>query len=180
LSEIILETFLDIINKDKNLSSIKEKKENGSIIEILGLPSAQSLSIRLGNTIEDCFKEFSIRMGAEIISDTILDNRQADSYFEFDDCSYYFEIKNNVNLDTEKTKAVIEKITEAKKIVDVSGCVSFRSKNKDGLKRFAKPSLREHLYGYNDYFNIFEENLTDKEYKIIIDCIREIFIKGTK
>jgi len=115
-------------------------------------------------------------MGSDIISETILD-RQADLYFEYEGTEYYFECKNNVNLDTEKSPDVVNKLTRMITEVDIVGCVSFRADTKEQLSKWAKPDLKPYLYGYNDFFAIFDDDLKPQEYKQILSCIGNIYIK---
>ncbi len=178
MSEEIKETFIEVIESDENLATpVDRKKMTGSMIEILPIPSAQSFCIKLGNTIEKCFNEYIVRMGVEIISDTMLDNRQADLYFEYNDDLYYFESKNNVNLDSEKSPAVSGKIFQMEKEVDIVGCLSFRAATKKELSKWASGKLVSYLYGYNDFFEIFEDKLEKNEYNEILNCIGNVYKK---
>lgn len=172
----IKEIFIKTIKNDKRLISLQNEKNTGSFTEILNIPSSQSFVIRLGNTIEDCFKNY-VKEKATIVSKTI-NASQADLYFLYNDLTYYFEVKNNVNLDTEKTKDVESKLFKALEKVNVVGCLSFRSATKEELKRFSKPALYKFLYGYNDFFKIFKEELSKEDFEEIIDTIKNIYIKN--
>lgn len=57
----IKDIFIKTIKNDKRLISLQNEKNTGSFIEILNIPSNQSFVIRLGNTIEDCFKKLRKR-----------------------------------------------------------------------------------------------------------------------
>lgn len=172
----IKEIFTQTIKGDKNLVN-KKHKESGSFLEILGIPSSQSLTIKLGNTIEKCFKNYITDKGAKVLFLT-KHGRQLDLHFSFGGTTYYFEIKNNVNLDTEKTKAVINKLEQMKDIAEIRGVLSFRASSKKELEKFAKPSLRSYLFGYNDFFSIFGENLTNENFDDILKTIKNIFLES--
>lgn len=97
--------------------------------------------------------------------------RQADLYFKYNNKKYYFEIKNNVNLDTEKTKEVKEKLDLAE--TDVKGILTFRFDKKENC--FIKKTFYNYIFGYNDFFSIFNENLTKEEFNSIIALLRNKF-----
>jgi hypothetical protein len=171
----IKDVFIKTIKNDKRLISLQNDKNTGSFIEILNIPSSQSFVIRLGNTIEDCFKNY-VKEKATIVSETINSN-QADLYFLYNDLTYYFEVKNNVNLDTEKTKDVENKLFKALEKVNVVGCLSFRSATKEELNKFSKSALHKYLYGYNDFFKIFNEYLSKEDFEEIINTIKDVYVK---
>lgn len=97
--------------------------------------------------------------------------RQADLYFKYNNKKYYFEIKNNVNLDTEKTKEVKEKLDLAE--TDVKGILTFRFDKKENC--FIKKTFYNYIFGYNDFFSIFNKNLTKEEFNSIIALLRNKF-----
>ena len=178
MSQMILNTFIETIESDKKLVA-KEPKLSGSMVEIIMvIQSSQSLNIRLGNTIECCFNNYIRRKGAEIVSSKMFKDKQADLYFSYNGKTYYFESKNNVNLDTEKSLATANKIAEMSKKVDTSGCVSFRASSKQELCKWAKNELKPYLFGYNDFFAIFEDSLEKDEYEKILEIIRKIYPKA--
>ena len=158
--------------KEYNFKS-KTQKQTGSMVELLYPNSLQSFCIKVGNCIELCFKNY-IKSKQLLLSEKISINgieRQADLYFKYNNKKYYFEIKNNVNLDTEKTKEVKEKLDLAK--TDVKGVLTFRFDKKENC--FIKKTFYNYIFGYNDFFSIFNENLTKEEFNSIIALLRNKF-----
>lgn len=148
----------------------KRTKLSGSMVELLYPNSLQSFAIQMGNCIEKCFKNYILSKKISL-QDTIEINnetRQADLYFKLNEKTYYFEIKNNINLDTEKTKEVLEKIECAN--VDVKGVLTFRFDTEKNS--FIKKSFSSYVFGYNDFFKMFDEKIDKEEYKNIICLLK--------
>jgi len=171
---MIKEIFINTIRGDISLKKEQSKKETGSFAELLGFPSVQSFSIKLGNTIESCFRNYVLSKGI-VLSKGSLGGHQIDLLFEYEDTKYYFEIKNNVNLDTEKSIAVVKKITDMWKYADISACLSFRKATNEEFSRFSKPILQPYIYGYNDFFDIFGDYLPEADFNEIIEEILAVF-----
>ena len=176
-SNKIREIFEEIIKNDTNLVKKQSIKETGSFSEILPIVSSQSFLIKLGNTVEKCFQVYIKEINGETIN-SVINGSQADLYFIKNKVKYYFEIKNNVNLDTEKTTSVVNKINLALPLVNIAGCLSFRNDRKEKLFKFCKPKLKDYIYGYNDFFNLFEDELDEKDFSIILNTISSILKKG--
>jgi hypothetical protein len=173
-SNKIREIFEEVIKNDINLVKKQAIKETGSFSEILPIISSQSFLIKLGNTIEKCFQLYVKEINGETIN-SVINGSQADLYFIKNNVKYYFEIKNNVNLDTEKSIAVVKKITDMWKYADISACLSFRKATNEEFSKFSKPILQPYIYGYNDFFDIFGDYLSETDFDEIIEEILAVF-----
>ena len=107
-----LDLFKRIILKDvNNIKISKNIKITGSFIEILCVPRYQSICIKLGTIFERGINSYiEQQYNNEINVDNMIkihpniNNKQIDCIFKKDNTIYYFEIKNNINLDTKKMK----------------------------------------------------------------------------
>lgn len=140
-------------------------------MELLFPQSQQSFCIKVGNCIEKCFKEYILSKGIELFDKIEIKNegvRQADLFFIYKNKKYYFEIKNNINLDTEKAPAVLHKLNGAD--VDIKGVLIFRFDKKENC--FIHKCFDEYVYGYNDFFSIFNDELTAENFEKILNLLR--------
>ena len=170
----IRDIFIDTIANDKRLLPRKNKKLKGSFKEVIFgcIDEMQSFSIRCGNTVETCFVNYLTSKGISLIESPFRHDKP-DLYFIYNGQKFYFEMKNNINLDTEKTISVANKILRFQEEGAISGCLTFNtlstSFDTEVIKSLhCKEPLASLLYGYNDFFNIFGENLSREEYSEII------------
>lgn len=163
------EIFANCIS-DYPFKSGKRTKETGSMAEVIFTTSIQSFNIQLGICIEKCFKDFVHRKNISTIEKIQIGNeeRQADLYFVYNEKKYYFEIKNNINLDSEKRQDVIDKIKNAN--TDIKGVLTFRYNKRENCHIDKLP--KDIIWGYNDFFSLFGEELTEDDYNKLITLIR--------
>lgn len=126
------EIFSKILLDNEIISSINELKvkDNYNISKLINnYTLTQGQYIVIGNKLEEIIKNFIKKIGINVLpikhmvctnSDGGIKNIQMDLVFIIDDCIHYFELKTNLNLDSEKNKATYDKINlvteELKKI----------------------------------------------------------------
>jgi len=155
------------------INSNKKRKEHGSFSEILfsGI-SFQSINIRMGIVLEKSWNEYIASIpNAKIINLQILDKKQIDLLFEFNNSIFYFEIKNNVNLDTEKSKATFNKIQDLKILLEkhfskpVNAFLLLnRYSDSKKIKSIKKPLTKSIIYGYSELFKMFDIAVNEKDW----------------
>ena len=102
--------------------------------------------------------------------------------FRLNDNIYYFEIKTNINLDTEKSKSTYNKILdigEKLQYIFPRNEIKYSLLNLRFPTRFEVPPtlIKEPLksfdgfYGYADFFNLFDINIIEQQW---IDLCKEI------
>ena len=116
------EIFSKILLDNEVISSINELKvkDNYNISKLINnYTLTQGQYIVIGNKLEEIIKNFIKKIGINVLpiknvtctnSDGEVKNIQLDLVFIIDDCIHYFEIKTNLNLDSEKNKATYDKI----------------------------------------------------------------------
>lgn len=173
----VKDLFIDTI-KNYKFGKPKQKAITGSMKELI-CPEAnyQSFCIKLGNCIELCFNNYIKSRNAIIIDKTItIDNnkRQADLYFEYNGFTYYFESKNNINLDTEKIIDVNTKVAFAP--TDFKGVVAFRFLENDEIPNNLKSKFTKcELCSINRFLSIFNDKMSKEDFNEIISLIRKIY-----
>jgi hypothetical protein len=185
-----LDLFKRFILKDvNNIKISKNIKITGSFIELLDVPRYQSICIKLGTIFERSINYYinnnEINVVNMITMHPKINNKQIDCIFKKDNTIYYFEIKNNINLDTEKSKAVYDKVLEIEKYLKnlypeskiISGILTMRFSNRDIINRcniVKKPIDKLIIYGYTDFFSIFNLDMDEEYFMILINNIKEI------
>ena len=158
-----------------------EKKSSGCFNELLNkdranVISEQSVNIKMGNVLEKSFKDFLIETDQVLVDErSKINHVQIDLLFLYKDIIYYFEVKNNINLDTEKSKTTLNKI---KKIEDflkkespkkqvVSKILNSRYSGYDVeiLNFIKKPLSIDDIYGYQKFFEIFDISVKQEEWE---------------
>jgi len=158
--------------------------ESGSMSELLwDGPSRQSFNITFGHVIERALKTIipeKYRLDLTHISLEDGEGRtQLDIIFRKEDTIYYFESKNNINLDTEKMPACLGKISRVKthfekaypscKIVAQILTGRYGDVQSIPKKFFVKGLTSSDVIGYNEFFGIIgEKNVSKVEWKRII------------
>ena len=176
----------DILITQKNLSSIKENKQkvNYNASLLLGKQLSQSQSIRVGNVfqnyVEDIVKATDAIVDKEKyhdiygITSSQKDNKiknknkkDLDILFSLNDILYYFECKTNLNLDSEKSKATDNKITDI---------VAYLKSKNPGYKNIIggicsiwyqeveRCALKSKIYYMKDIFDIVNMDISESEY----------------
>jgi len=162
----------------------KNTKTNGSMGELLwdGF-SQQSTNIKFGHVIEKSFNDIIPEDYRLPLTHIYLTGKttqtQLDIIFRKENTVYYFESKNNINLDTEKMPACLDKISRVKDCLEelypqcfvVAKIFTARFSNvQDISKKFFKNGLTsDKVIGYNDFFDIVGETHVNEEdwHKII-------------
>ena len=178
-----------ILRNVNNIKISKNIKITGSFIELLDVPRYQSICIKLGTIFERSINYYinnnEINVDNMITIHPKINNKQIDCIFKKDNTIYYFEIKNNINLDTEKSKAVYDKVLEIEKYLKnlypeskiISGILTMRFSNRDIINRcniVKKPIDKLIIYGYTDFFSIFNLDMDEEYFMILINNIKEI------
>jgi hypothetical protein len=175
-------------------------KESGSLRELIfpneykkGLPP-QSFNIKIGNVLEksvncfvhDCLSISKVEVDKNDIKKEIGYSVQIDTIFEINGIVYYFEDKSNLNLDTEKSKVTFEKVNKIlsylrKRYKNVKGGIlSFRFSTSFDVFSVKEPLKSSgFLYGYSDFFNILNINVSKKDWEDFMMEIGEFYINET-
>jgi hypothetical protein len=160
-------------------------KSSHSICAQLNLPSSQSCVSQLGfkteNTINQYINTYKNIKNMKNIYYKI-GPHQIDIIFEYQNVIYYFESKNNMKLDTEKSikskdKLIfIEKYLKQKYKSKIIICkfLNMWISNSDTMNYIKKPIIKSNIYGYSDFFSIFNINVSQKEYNKLILNIKKI------
>jgi len=152
----------------------KKKKDNGSFGEIVwnDRPAHHSHNIKLGHVTEGMFNDY-VRYGDncfQLVEEDKIDidgaSTQMDVLFINKDKKivYYFESKNNINLDTEKGPATVEKIIKVESALKkmypshqvVVRVLTARYPTVDDIpiKLFKNSLTRDNIIGYNEFFKL--------------------------
>jgi len=168
------ETIIEDINKNIILGASK-KKSTGSFGELLwGKTSVQSINIKMGNVLERSWNVFLDNITDVIKIDKGMEyGSQIDVMFSYKDTVFYFESKNNVNLDTEKTIATKEKIVRIEYLLEkdypdkiiISKVLSNRNSRTEMVNFYKKPFTQNDFYGYSDFFDIFSIDVSKKDWE---------------
>lgn len=176
---MIFEKFKEVVLRNIDETLLKKKKEknksNGSFNELIyrGI-SNQSLNIILGTILEKAWKEaISFSKDSFLIDIKTVSSHQIDIIFRNNDTIYYFESKNNLNLDTEKSIATFNKIKAVesglreiyKNETIVCKILSNRYFDAESAKLYKKPINKNILIGYGEMFDILGEHVTEEEWE---------------
>jgi hypothetical protein len=180
------------LSKDVKLNEESTKTEYGSTTHFLygKKKSSQSVVIKFGNGFETLLNEFSTEMGVSSHFDEIkkIGDHQVDSLRLINGCLEYEEQKNNVNLDSEKSRVTIEKINYitdqlVKKYPQykVRGCMFhtmvWEKKDSKKLelhyKKYTKNGI--HVKTMKEYFESLNIPVTKEQYEDLTNEVRSIF-----
>ena len=173
----------DSVKEDLSLGDIIFSKRPKNI--------RQSLMIRLGNAIEKGIKNFCLTQADDVSEEleTSLSNFfgrkvQLDLALKKDDNYILSEIKTNFNLDTEKTRAIVEKLDtldiflkDYLKGTDNTGSVVILCATQPYASsiKSAKPELsavkNKYVVGYIEFFNVLGLTITEKMWQNFCDKI---------
>ena len=163
----------------KRLKPMPCKQETGSLIELLHLPRTQSLMSKLGFAMERAFNKCLRRIDGLVVlqssHDIAIYGHQLDLLFKYKNVIYYFELKANLNLDTEKTIAVKKKIIKVEQMLKkqypekavVSAVLSARYASKCDVGFMKLPLHTSDVYGYGEFFRIFSNEVTEQRWKLL-------------
>lgn len=177
-----MDKYTDIfIHNTHNIIKPNINKINGSIKELVDVQLTQSQLIRLGLCLEKSIVDILKTIhSVEVMNVKKLDNIQLDLLFKYNGIIYYFEIKSNINLDSEKCDKVRNKISRVKQLLFekyrcriISGvlCLRFHNFNHISRKKFIKPMLRDVVIGYETFFNIFDIKMSQERWNRIFKHI---------
>ena len=186
--ELIAEVDNTIINCSKKL-----KDENGSFCELLKFPnlSKQSVSIKMGNVLEKIYNKFLNSFdGVENLKpvNKNISSHQIDLLFKKEDTIYYFESKLNLNLDTEKSKATINKVKTIESYLTkkypnnkiVAKLLSSRFDKSENVKFIKEKYIKKSdVFGYSDFFKLFDIMIRIKEWEDLFSEIGERIVEAT-
>jgi len=180
------ENVLKSVNKhiiDREEERLRKKKNNGSFGEIVWRhrPSHQCHNIKLGHVVEAVWNDSvkSVDNNFKLIDDDRIDiggtSTQMDVLFVDDQSKkvYYFESKNNINLDTEKGPATAEKVEKVRNALEgkysgydviakiLTGRYSTTSVIPKNL--FKNNLTKDNIIGYNDFFELIGHHQTSEK-----------------
>jgi len=120
------EIFKKILLTEENIDYLKDGEiESWNIKKLLGIKLSQSQSIKFGFVFQDLVKKLIISAGGVIIDKKFIDIyntgnsgkknkglKDVDILFSMNNIIYYFEMKTNLNLDSEKSKSTDIKVAD--------------------------------------------------------------------
>jgi hypothetical protein len=120
------EIFKKILLTEENIDYLKDEKiESWNIKKLLGIKLSQSQSIKFGFVFQYLVKKLIISAGGVIIDKKFIDIyntgnsgkknkglKDVDILFSMNNIIYYFEMKTNLNLDSEKSKSTDIKVAD--------------------------------------------------------------------
>lgn len=170
------ENFKEILLKDVKdniINSQTAKKEAGSFGELLFSSfSMQSINIKMGHVLERSWKNFvSSIEDASIDKTNMIEGSQVDILFDFNGTKYYFESKNNLNIDTEKTIATKNKVFKIEEYLSkenskvVAKILMNRYSSNETAKHYKTPITKNDIYGYSQFFDIFGIVVSKKDWE---------------
>ncbi len=156
---------------DDNINKMQKKlTKHKNISVLLGTELNQSQNIKFGKVFEQFIKNVVNVVKGEVIDIHFIDMpngkvKDVDILFELNDVVYYFEVKCNLNLDSEKSKVTDQKIIKitnqlSKKYDNiVSGCLTCWF---DGVGVINK--LETKVYFMRDFLKIVGLTVSEEEY----------------
>lgn len=169
-----------IIINESNINSLKdESKDSYNIKKLLGVELTQSQSIRFGNTFQKIIKDIIKSAGGQVIPTQFADvynvgetkqnkgKKDVDIWFKLNNKMYYFEAKTSLDLDSEKSKATDNKVSDISVWMRsnysdyevISGVLSCWFKKETGL-----PVKVKNVFYMEDLFKILDIEMTSDEY----------------
>lgn len=188
------EIFKKILLTEENIDYLKDEKiESWNIKKLLGINLTQSQSIKFGFVFQDLVKKLIISTGGVIIDKRFIDIyntgnsgkknkglKDVDILFSMNNIIYYFEMKTNLNLDSEKSKSTDIKVADITNwVVDnypdnivKAGVLSCWFKKEPNLDVKVK-----NVFYMKDLFDGLNINITREEYYSVMaeygKCILE-------
>jgi len=179
--------LVDIIPYISQCTSNKERSTS-SLSYLITRELSQSDCIKLGIAVEkyltECIEKFTIldnirtpnKKGKKEKDILFTDHKQK--------IIYYIEVKNNLNLDTEKSKLTYEKCVKIKEELDINDytikwcLLGARYLHYNDIPCNIKTkylSIKDNLFGVNQFFELFKINikLTNNNYKVLLNKIAD-------
>lgn len=187
-----------LVNEENIKQATKEKKNNGRNLKLLfnNKNMQQHQAIKCGIILEKWIKNIISKFGLEVYpSDIIMlqlnvkskkRKKQIDVCFRVGNTLYYFEIKSNINLDTEKSGMTDTKVRLIKNYLE-NNLTNSRMKVVAGVLTVwydEDPSfdykLTSDIYYMKDFFEIIGHPMSKNEYYRITHKFGELMKKCTK
>lgn len=165
----------------------KTKVDENSFCSLLDVQLSQSQKIKTGKLMEHIISDYILSLST--VQNIRPKNRKGfpeyDHLFLKDDVIYYAEIKANLNLDTEKTKATIDKcmynVSRLKQDFPGKtirwGLVSLRSLRTLDILPYTRSKytkIENNLLGLLDYLDLFDiktDFIDDHKYRQIVNYV---------
>ena len=159
-------------NFAKVLSTIEASRTQSKILQAAGIKlSQQSLSIKVGNATEAFWKDEIKQASTEGAK------HQVDLCFEKGNKKYYFELKCNTNLDSEKSKVTLSKVEDVTKQINADFGGIF---NPVVEKDYNCPKVGK-VYGVDSLIKLIEPSFNVEEYfKVLRDEVQKLFLGMNK
>lgn len=169
-----------IVINESNIDYIKDANEDSfNISKLLGIVLSHSQSVRAGNLFQKIVKDIVKSAGGQLIPVQFADvynvgetkqnkdKKDIDIWFKIDNKMYYFEVKTNMNLDSEKSRATDKKVSDIANWISqeypgyevISGVISCWYEKEVGLPVKIKKS-----FFMKDLFKILDIEITRDEY----------------
>tara|TARA_Y100000385_G_scaffold215166_1_gene223873 strand:+ start:240 stop:791 length:552 start_codon:yes stop_codon:yes gene_type:complete len=157
-------------NLNEMLNSIEASKPSSAILLAAGIESSQqSVSIKVGNALEKWWNTVT-----KTLDDSSAE-KQVDYFFEKGGRKYYFELKCNTHLDSEKSVATMNKIEKTTQELGADESGVF---NPTALADYYSPQLKEEVYGVRSLLEILNAGFTADEYhETWTNGVKNLFIK---
>lgn len=145
-----------------------------------------SRRIRTGSTLEESVNEFALKKGVKIIDDGYIrsklfelfkGNVKIDGLFEYLQVSFGFEYKANLELDADKAPDVLVRVKNIQSLLNdlplggQAGLICLTTAVRNNLSKSILSKYGdygEYVYGYQEFFNIFNVNFSEKEWKNLL------------
>jgi transposase len=149
---------LDIL--EKLLEDIQPTAPGSRLLKYAGIAaSQQSVVIQVGNRLEKFWNETT-----DTLDDSATD-RQVDFFFEKGGVKYYYELKCNTGLDSEKLRASNQKIETVTKELgaDVSGYF-----NPTSPEDYYESKIKHNILGVKSMVKLLNTPFTAEEYEKVL------------
>ena len=142
------------------LDTIKPNKTTSKLLLAAGITaSQQSVVIQAGNKLEAFWNHCTDTL------DDSASSRQVDFFFEKKGKKYYFELKSNTALDSEKAPATVEKVLKVAEELDAD---IFGVFNPTQFEDYDEPKLKQKVFGVQSMINLLELPFTTEEYQAVL------------
>lgn len=174
--------YVDLKNGKRRARLQKKRDEVRAMKDLIkGVIDASDLSescLRtFGTTIEKASGTYANRQGAKPYKSRV-GTIKIDTLWEYKGTCYDLESKANINLDKGKSRNTKSELTHKRKVAIhsfmgempvVSGIIVWTQPTGEKAIRLAKKSLKKtKMFGYLDFFKIFNVTISEQEYKEMI------------
>lgn len=177
--------FENILLNQNAIASLTKKndKDNFNIKKLLKNNNlTQGQCIKLGTLFQNALRSVAEKSGASLERDNLIDinsnnfkhnksKKDVDIAFMFKNKFYYFEVKTNLQLDSEKSKATESKVENIKEYYKnkyslsdeqmISGVLTCWYKDEKGL---IKTAGSKKIFFAKDYLKIFDIDINESEW----------------